>query len=191
MKNLKIALVLFVICLICAAGISGMYMLTNPIIEANNNKKELETVQSIFDSYDQSKSETITEGFSSSYISKKIIARDQNNNDLGTIYTVAGKNDYGNISLMVAIKGESIYRIEFLENGQSFGANVNSFLKTNFPSSKENVIEGGFVTESETFEGELNFSNIDSIDVSCGATYGAKLIMELVNAAVEDSKGVN
>ena len=72
----------------------------------------LETVQSIFDSYDQSKSETITEGFSSSYISKKIIARDQNNNDLGTIYTVAGKNDYGNISLMVAIKGDSIYRIK-------------------------------------------------------------------------------
>ena len=53
------------------------------------------------------------------------------------------------------------------------------------------MIEGGFVAESETFEGELNFSNIDSIDVSCGATYGAKLIMELVNAAVEDSKGVN
>ncbi len=188
MKNLKIALTLFIICLICAAGISGMYLLTNPIIEANTLETELKTIQTIYENYDQDKSSTIDSGFSSEYITKKIIAKDSNGDDLGLVYTVTGKNAYGTITLIVAINNGNVYRVEFLENGQSFASTVNSFLKGNFPSSKDSIIEGGFVSDSTSFEGELPTDKVDSIDTSCGATYGAKLIKELVNAAILDSK---
>ena len=188
MKNLKIALTLFIICLICAAGISGMYLLTNPIIEANTSKTELETIQTIYENYDQNKSETQTADFANDYITKKIVAKDSNGTELGLVYIVSGKNAYGTITLMVAINNGNVYRVEFLENGQSFATTVNSFLKSNFPSSKDSVIEGGFVSDSSSFDGELPVDKVDSIDASCGATYGAKLIKELVNAAIEDSE---
>ena len=61
-----------IICLICAAGISGMYLLTNPIIEANTSKTELETIQTIYENYDQNKSETQTTDFANDYITKKM-----------------------------------------------------------------------------------------------------------------------
>lgn len=187
-KNLKIALTLFIICLICAAGIAGMYLVTNPIIESNTAQTELDTIKTIFSDYDSDKSITTTSGFKSDYISKKIIAKDSSGKELGILYNVTGKNDYGTITLMVALKENTVYRVEFLENGQSFASTVNDFLKSNFPSSKDNVIEGGFVSESSTFDGTLNTDSVNGINASCGATYGAKLIKELVNAAIEDSK---
>ena len=189
MKYLKISSVLAGISLICALILAGMDMLTSPIIAKNNEQTEYETIVSIFNSYDKEKSEVVEGPYSSDYILSKILAKDSSGKSLGTIYTLNGKNAYGNIKLMVAIKDGEVLQVEFLENGQSFASTVNQHVISNYPSSEKNSIDVGFVSETNKYEGSLNQQELDLVDVKCGATYGAKLVKELVSAALNDAKG--
>lgn len=191
MKYLKISAVLASIALVCALIIAAMNLLTSPIIAKNNAESEQKTILSIYESYDQEKSQTFDGPFGN-YIESKILAKDKDGNELGYVYKVSGKNAYGNISLMVAIKDGKVYQIEFLENGQSFASTVDKHVSENYPSSAKKSIELGFSSEAKRFEGELSKEDVADIDVSCGATYGAKLVRELVNAALDDAlKGGN
>ncbi len=191
MKYLKISSILAAIALICAVLIAAMDMLTSPVIAKNDEQTEYDTIVSIFNSYDSSNSEEVSGPYSSDYIEKIIIARDNNKNDLGKVYTVSGKNAYGTIKLMVAIKDNQVYQVEFLENGQSFASTVEGHVTSNYPSSEKDSIEIWFKSDSSSYAGTLNNDELANIDVSCGATYGAKLVKELVTAALNDAKGGN
>ena len=191
MKYLKISSILGAIALVCALILAAMDMLTSPVVAKNSEETELNTIVSIFSAYNKDKSEVVAGPYSSDYIESKTIAKDSNGNTLGIIYVVNGKNAYGNIKLMVAIKDNKVYQVEFLENGQSFASTVDSHVTANYPSSEKKSIEVGFVSEKSKYEGTLDSGALSNIDVSCGATYGATLVKELVSAALNDAKGGN
>lgn len=188
-KNFIIASILGAIALVCALAIAGVNMITSSIIEENAAKTELETCKAIFTEYDADKSQE--EEASNDAIIKKVLAKDSSGNDLGYLYTVSGKNSYGIITLMVAVKDERVVQVEFLENGQSFASTVVSHVQSSYPSSPDETIHAGFKPDEVETVGELTGAEIDSIDTVCGATYGATLVKELVKIALEDAKGVN
>ena len=191
MKNyLKIASVLSLIALVCALIIASVYLLTQPMIKANQINAELETRQAIFPAYDLEKSVELE--VDDPAILSKILAKDSNGTELGYLYTVSQTNSYGNITLMVAIDNNgNVLQVEILRNEQSFGSTVAQHVKENYPSSKDNVIYIGIKPEELTPVGSLSEADVDNIDTSCGATYGANTVKELIKIALQDAKGGN
>ena len=194
MKNyVRISVILGSIALVCAIILAGLNMLTSPVIAQNDAKKETETIQAIYSAYDSEKSQDVTNTVNNSSITKKIIAKNSAGEVLGTLYIVSGKNAYGVITLMVAIApNNSVHQVEFLENGQSFAGTVNSHVKSNYNSSKEEVYElNPYSSKEDVTIGDLSESAVSAIDVKCGATFGATLVKELVSIAHNDAKGGN
>ena len=191
MKNyLKIASVLSLIALVCALIIASVYKLTYQMIQDNAIAAELKTRQAIFPEYDLNKSDTLES--SNNKILSKILAKDSSGNELGYLYTVSDTNSYGNITLMVAIdKDGNVLQVEILKNEQSFGSTVAEHVKSNYPSSKDNVIYIGIKPEETVTVGSLTADDVNAIDTKCGATFGAETVKNLVKAALEDAKGGN
>ena len=186
MKYLKTASVLAVISLICAAIIAAFSLLTSQKIKDNSKQKEQETYKVIYDDYSYSKDVTKNlskETLDYDLIEKAIIAYDVNNNELGTIFTVTGKNSYGTISLMVAVNDGNVYKVEFLANTESFASKVNDYVKSNYPSSKTDAIYIGINDSNSNDIDSLSIDNVSDMDTKCGATYGALLVKKLVLAA--------
>ena len=191
MKNyLKIASVLSLIALVCALIIASVYKLTYQMIQDNAIAAELKTRQAIFPEYDLNKSDTLES--SNNKILSKILDKDSSGNELGYLYTVSDTNSYGNITLMVAIdKDGNVLQVEILKNEQSFGSTVAEHVKSNYPSSKDNVIYIGIKPEETVTVGTLTSEAVDAIDTSCGATFGADTVKNLVKAVLADAKGGN
>lgn len=186
MKYLKTASVLAVISLICAAIIAAFSLLTSQKIKDNSKQKEQETYKVIYDDYSYSKDVTSNlskETLDYDLIEKAIIAYDVNNNELGTIFTVTGKNSYGTISLMVAVNDGNVSKVEFLANTESFASKVNDYVKSNYPSSKTDAIYIGINDSNSNDIDSLSIDNVSDMDTKCGATYGALLVKKLVLAA--------
>lgn len=184
-NNIKIASILCGIALICALLIASFNMLTSEIIKENSEKTELQTIQAIYSDYDSSKSVVLPEATDSS-ITKIVEAKDSSSNLLGYVYTVSGTNAYGKITLMVAVKNDKVIQVEFLENTQSFASTVVAHVQASYPCSAENVIYIGIKPSETTKIGELSSAEVNSIDTSCGATYGANLVKELVLKCLND-----
>jgi len=186
MKYLKTASVLAVISLICAAIIAAFSLLTSQKIKDNSKQKEQETYKVIYDDYSYSKDVTKNlskETLDYDLIEKAIIAYDVNDNELGTIFTVTGKNSYGTISLMVAVNDGKVSKVEFLANTESFASKVNDYVKSNYPSSKTDAIYIGINDSKSNDIDSLSIDNVSDMDTKCGATYGALLVKKLVLAA--------
>ena len=168
-KNFKIAAILMIIAAICGLAVSGMNMITAPIIERNQLLKEAALCKEIFADYDMDASgKPITEGLSNEAISKKVIAKNAAGELIGYIYTVSGKNSYGPISLLVGIGADGkLVSAEFLENGQSYGKLVENHVNSSYTSG-------------------LTLEEITNIDTNCDATFGAKTVKELVTIAFND-----
>ena len=167
MKNyLKVALVLMMITSICAVLIALLNMWTAPIIEKNAYEKEQATLSVMYDNavfteteYDESYSE----------IEKKFIAKEKNSeNVLGYVYIVSGKNAYGMIRLMVKVENNKAVKIEVMDNTESFKKKVNDFINANVKAN------------------DLDIDSTNNLDVKCGATYGAKLVQNLVKIVLEE-----
>ncbi|MDE6661201.1 MAG: hypothetical protein K2J93_05220 [Anaeroplasmataceae bacterium] len=169
------ALVLTLIAGLCAALIACINLFTAPIITKNNEAKKAKLCQEVFETYDASKSSTITEGFSSSSIEEVIVAYDASGNFLGYIYTVDGSNAYGEIELLLGITSDSkLAGVRFITNGQSFSSEADKHLNTQY---KENMAES-----------DVDNLDLTKSDVTAGATYASKLIRSLVKSAFEDAK---
>ena len=169
------ALVLTLIAAVCATLIACINLWTAPIISKNNETKKAKLCQEIFDSYEASKSSTITEGFSSNMIEEIIMAYDSEGKFLGYIYTVDGSNAYGEIELLLGITAESkLAGVRFITNGQSFSSEADTHLNNQY---KENMSES-----------DVDNLDLTKSDVTAGATYASKLIRSLVKAAFDDAK---
>ena len=184
-KNLLIASILGSICLVCALLIALIDIATKDKIAQNTKETELAAIKEIFANYDENKSESLE---ASGRINQKILAKDKDNNELGYLYNISGKNSYGSISLMVAVVDEKLYKVELLENTQSFASTVYSYFKTTYPSSPDTAIHVGAYGSTDVVVGSLSAGEVENIDVSCGATFGAKLIRDLVLEALEDER---
>jgi hypothetical protein len=189
MKNyLKIASVLSLIALVCAAIIASVYTLTAQMIIDNAAEVELQTRKAIYEAYDKDMSEELES--SNSAIRSKILAKDKDGNELGYLYTVSKANSFGSITLMVAIdKDNNILQVEILELNQSFASTAKEHFQQNYPTSKENVIYIGIKPEEAPEVGTLTEADFESINTTCGATYSADMIKELVKTAITDAKG--
>lgn len=99
---------------------------------------------------------------------------DESSARLGYALRTEGFNDYGKIILIVGFNAERVYKgVAVVENGQSFASTLNK--KYLNPLIKEG-------------------KTVEEVDVSCGATYGAKLTRNMINSAVsaaEYLKGAN
>ncbi|MCR5350218.1 MAG: hypothetical protein K6E20_04415 [Acholeplasmatales bacterium] len=199
MKYLKISSVLALISLVCAVILAGINLLTKDKIEQNETDKKNDTIQAIYSDYDSSKSQIQSKkdlkqyDSYSSVVDERIIACNTTGTVLGYLYTVSGSNSYGNISLMVALTETDgkvlVQQVEFLENSESFASTVDTWLKNNFVSKGTEVHEGGFVSKSGSGTVK-SYEELASVDTSCGATYGAKTCMELIEAACKLEKEV-
>ena len=168
MKYFKTALVLCLICGICALLIASINLLTAPIIENNKIKTQDKACSEIYPNMNY---EEVELNNASSEIEKKWIAKDGDTLK-GYIYSVSGKNSYGNISLLVGINTDgSVERVVLTTNTQSYARVVKNHVA--------DVYNNGHVT------------SLDDVDVKCGATYGATLVKELIQVAVNDYLGGN
>ena len=201
MKNyFRISAVLGAITLVCAVVLALMNMLTSPIIANNNDKTKLETIQKIYSDYDSEKSkdyetdEIIDLDLASEVVD--VVRVNNSNGDLkGYVFTVSGKNAYGIISLMVAISKDTngnnvVHQVEFLENGQSFASTVDEHVRSSYHTSDKNaLVLDPYSSGDKVVIGDLTEDQIPNDDqVQCGATYGAKLVRSLVEAALESAE---
>lgn len=169
-KYLKITLVLFSICLVCALATAGVNLFTAPKIAEYQEKQKMAAYMELFEGMSASNSEFINEGFTSSYVKEKVIVKDEASNNLGYGMQVSGKNSYGTITLVVALDNEgNLKSIKCTENGQTGGRNtmINEYL-TQFSSG-------------------MTATDVANQPVYSGATYGSNLVKSLLAAAFSEA----
>ncbi len=201
MKNyFRISAILGAITLVCAVVLALMNMLTSPIIAKNNDKTKLETIQKIYEDYDSEKSKDYEEseieslGLDGQVVD--VIRVNNSNGELkGYVFTVSGKNAYGTITLMVAISKDTngnnvVHQVEFLENGQSFASTVDDHVRSSYHTSDKNaLVLDPYSSDDKVKVGDLTSDQVkNDVKVECGATYGAKLVRSLVEAALQSAE---
>lgn len=91
---------------------------------------------------------------------------DNDGNEIGCAFRADGSNSYGKISLIIGFELPYTFKgFSVITNEQSFATTLNK----------------NYITKVQEGTRELD-------DVSCGATYGAKLVRDLVNDAQEVAK---
>ena len=165
--------------LIAAGGallIAGTNMLTRDTIEANKTKTINNGLAAIYD-VESLKTDTanLPEDKKFDYvINEYYVVKDEADAPLGYAFKTEGSNSYGKVSLIVGFNASYVYKgVAVVENGQSFASTL-----------KKKYLDP-LVKEGKT---------VDEVDVSCGATYGAKLVRSMVNSATEAAeylKGAN
>ena len=163
--------------LIAAGGallIAGTNMLTRDSIKANEAKAINNGLAAIYDTESLKTSEATLDKEFEYVISSYYVVKDEANAPLGYAFKTEGSNAYGKISLIVGFNANYVYKgVAVVENGQSFASTL-----------KKKYLDH-LVKEGKT---------VDEVDVSCGATYGAKLtrsMIESANSAAEHLKGAN
>lgn len=134
-------------------------MITASIIEENTRKARAQSVYSIYgnDVVPGEQEITINQGSLISYFP----VFDKNDALIGNVFFTEGSNMYGDIEMAVGInEDESIYRIEMINNGQSFAQ----------------TLMDNYVIPFNKGERPLS-------DTSCGATYGANLVKSMAEEA--------
>lgn len=146
-----------------AGGIIGLTnMLTRDRIVQNEKNKIKQGITEIFgENVAISEEKTL----SNSYKYVQYYYEVKNGDKLvGQVFRTSGSNMYGKISLMVGFDGNSqVFK------GLSIVTNEQTYATT--------LVENYIVP--------VNDGNRDIEDVSCGATYGAKLVRDMINEARE------
>lgn len=169
-KYLKITLVLFSICLVCALATAGVNLFTAPKIAEYQEEQKMAAYMELFEGMSASNSEFINEGFTSSYVKEKVIVKDEAGNNLGYGMQVSGTNQYGAITLVVALDNEgNLKSIKCTENGQTK-------LATELTNWAQNDFTSGMSAEE-----------CQNVAVVSGATYGSNLIKNLIAAAFAEA----
>ncbi len=161
-KILSCGLVLFAIAGISATLVSVVNRFTSEVISKNNIEKENRLLREIYPTGDISSPVEINDG----HIEKYWVISKENE---GRIYKCSGKNAYGSIVLLVGVSSEfKLGRMSFIDLNQSYAQTL-----------KDNYITP--YTNASNKEAALD-------NVNCGATFGAKLIKEMVLEAINNYK---
>ena len=169
-KYLKITIVLFSICLVCALAVAGVNTFTAPKIEEYQNQLKMEAYQGLFPNMDAATTTFTNEGFKSSYVKEKAVVKDASGQDLGLGFQVSGSNSYGSITLVVALDTEgNLLGLSCTENTQTGGRNtmINEYL-TQFTSG-------------------MTAEEVADHPVYTGATFGSNLVKNLLAAAFSEA----
>ena len=163
--------------LIAAGGallIAGTNMLTRDFIKANEAKAINNGLAAIYETNSLKTSEVTLDKEFEYVISTYYEVKDEADAPLGYAFKTEGSNAYGKISLIVGFTTNYVYKgVAVVENGQSFASTLNKKYLNQLVKDHKSV---------------------DEVDVSCGATYGAKLAKSMINSATsaaEYLKGAN
>lgn len=153
-----VSLTLGLIAAASALLIAGTNLLTKDRIAKNEQKKINDSIAFIFGAEASIKSESEITDESYKYVNYVYeVASDK---DLGYVFRTTGSNMYGKITLVIGFD-----------------------LNNNFVSMKSIVNEQTFTKEVENYIKGVDDQTITINDVNCGATFGAKLVREMVNEA--------
>lgn len=169
-KYLKITIVLFSICLVCALAVAGVNTFTAPKIEEYQNQLKMEAYLGLFPNMDAATTTFTNEGFKSSYVKEKAVVKDASGQDLGLGFQVSGSNSYGSITLVVALDTEgNLLGLSCTENTQTGGRNtmINEYL-TQFTTG-------------------MTAEEVADLPVYSTATFGSKLVKNLLAAAFSEA----
>ena len=154
--------------LIAASGallIAGANMVTKKPIEENEAKTINKGLASIFGDAAVGKETDLIKDQKIDYITTSYLVGEDNGQFYGYAFRTDGYNDYGKISLIIGFNEQCVYKgLSIIANEQSFATD----LKKNYISKIKNGDE---------------IETIDDVSVSCGATYGAKLVRSMVEKA--------
>ena len=158
-KNVLTVLTLFLITSMSGLLLSFVNGFTSERIEKNNIAKIERIAKEVFD--DTNRVEIIE--LDGEIVVKKIECYDANEQVCGYLYQANGSNSFGSVNLLVSVKGEEVIRVDFLSLNQSYGKIAKTHVE-------------------ETYNGSthLAFSDVDDVNVKCGASESAKLIKSLV-----------
>ena len=168
-KYLFTGLTLGAIAMASGLLIAGTNLITRDSIKANEAKKINEGLANIFKVDSKSLNSSMVdlpEGKEFDYVlSSYYEVKNDNNETLGYAFNTKGSNSYGDISLIIGFNSSYVYKgVAVVNNGQSFASTLNK--KYLNPLVKEG-------------------KTINEVSVSCGATYGAKLVKAMVESATE------
>ena len=166
-KYILTAVILGSITMCAGALIGATDLITKDPIAQNEQKKVASGLAEIYnvdevvikDEKDYSKEEKKVQELT--YVEHAYTIADATDADLGIAFRTSGYNDYGKITLIVG----------FDTNGDRLGISV--------------------ITNEQTFASKLRKGYINPLankdieytDIQCGATYGAKLIRDMINDA--------
>ena len=171
-SSFKIALILTAIASVGAITIALTNVLTEPIIKQNRAQREQNGLKKVF-------------GNDATFGDKVELKEDKYqylqafypvtvNSSSARVYSTKGTNAYGDVALLVGLNADfTIYNIAVMENTESYAIT----LKENYLDYLMNPKEGK--THEQAFE---------DTSVKCGATYGAKLVKDMINQAKEHYK---
>lgn len=164
-KYLTVSITLGLIAGCSALAIGLTNMITADRIVENNARKEQDGLKEVFqDDTLQVNEDTSFDASVYRYVLKKWNVFDSSNEKFGTIYKTSGRNAYGSITLLLGFDtGNTFTNMVVLENTESYGSTL-----------EENYID------------QVNGGNRDYLDVSCGATYGARTIRDMIDEAKKD-----
>lgn len=151
--------------LIAASGallIAGTNMITRDTIAENEQKSINNGIATIYGEGVKAKEYDLG-NVEYKYITKCYEIRDTEDFISGYAFRTDGSNNYGKVSLIIGFNASVKYM------GLSVVANEQSFASTLKKGYLDKIKDG-----SQT---------VDDVDVSCGATYGAKLVRDMVNEA--------
>ena len=163
-KYLITSITLGAIALASGLLIAGTNVVTIGPIKAYEKKQFNSGIQKIFgeDASADKEDKKLFNDSNYTYVSGYYEVKDSNEKYIGYLFSAEGSNSYGKIELIVGFSYDSSALIGFtvLKNEQSFASTLNK----------------KYIKQVQNGERELT-------DVSCGATYGATLIKNMINEA--------
>ena len=153
-----------------SAGLIGVAnLITRDKIAKNEYDKTMSGISAIFEGAEIEKEYAVNDFKYTNYVYE--LSEDTSGNDR-YIFKTTGSNSYGKISLLVGIK-ETLVKDEDI---QEF-VFTNLYVITNEQSFATTLVDN--------YIDPLNSGDRDIDDVSCSATYGAKLVRDMINDAKE------
>ena len=171
-KYLITALTLGLIATGSALLIAGTNAVTRDTIAQNEVKQVNKGISNIYGDGAKSVDEQEVKDSNHTYVTTQYVVNNSEDALCGYAFKTTGSNSYGKISLIVGFDNEYVYKNIFVVvNEQSFATTLN-----------------------KKYLNRLIKKEIKLTDVSCGATYGAILVRDMVDDAtafVEELKGAN
>lgn len=145
--------------------IGGANLLTKQAIANNEENKINRGIAAIFGDSAQISKQSKIENDDYKFVNYCYQIK-KDNDDIGVIYRTTGSNMYGKISMLVGFNmSDEFVSMSIIANEQTYAQALT-----------ENYID-------PVKEGKRDY-----IDVNCGATYGAKLIRDMINEAEKANK---
>lgn len=170
----KVGLTLAIIAGGSAALIGVVNAIASPIIAKNDFAKTNANLVKVFHDYEPSKQSfdvefELKEGDTNEYTYVTAIWNAKADGvDIGKIFKTKGSNSYGDVSLLIGIREGKFFSMFELLNTESYGQTLKS-----------------------EYMDKVNVGTLDYTEVKCGATYGATLIKNMIEEAVNLASGVS